>query len=319
MTAYLVTGGAGFVGSNIVEALVADGEEVIVLDNLSTGRRENIRHLASKIRFIEGDICEAATAAEAMRGVDFVIHQAALPSVPRSVAEPLKSNRAQVDGTLNVLIAARDAGVRRVVYAGSSSVYGDTEQMPKTESMPPNPLSPYAVGKLTAEYYCKVFHALYGLETVALRYFNVFGPRQDPASQYSAVIPLFISAILDGRRPTIHGDGLQSRDFTYVGNVVRANLLACTAEGAAGEVINVACGERTTVLDIANHVADIVGVDIQPEHTAPRPGDVRHSRADITKARRLLGYEPAVGVRKGLAKTVEWHRALRSPSDTADN
>ena len=312
MPRFLVTGGAGFVGSNIAEALVARGEDVVVFDDLSTGKRENIEPFVSKIRFIEGDICDAGAVARAMEGVDFVAHQAALPSVPRSVADPVASNRAQVDGTLNVLIAARDAGVRRVIYAGSSSAYGDTERLPKTESMPPRPLSPYAVGKLTGEYYCKVFHALYGLETVVLRYFNVFGPRQNPASRYSAVVPLFISAALEGRQPTIHGDGLQSRDFTYVDNVVSANLLACTAPGAAGEVINVACGERTSVLDIARHIAGLLGVDFRPEHTEPRPGDVRHSQADITKARRLLGYEPSVGVKEGLAKTVGWHRKAGS-------
>lgn len=311
MTRFLVTGGAGFIGSNIAEALVARGEKVAVLDNLSTGKRENIASFASKITFIEGDICDPATVTAAMRGNDYVIHQAALPSVPRSVADPLASNRAQVDGTLNVLIAARDAGVKRVVYAGSSSVYGDTENLLKTESMPPNPKSPYAVGKLTAEYYCKVFYTLYGLETVTLRYFNVFGPRQDPASQYAAVMPLFVTAMLDGRRPVIYGDGLQSRDFTYVENVVRANILACTAPGAAGEVINVACGRRTTVLDIARYIAEIVGVNIQPEHTSPRIGDVRHSLADITKARRLLGYEPAVDIREGLARTTDWYRSAR--------
>lgn len=311
MTAHLVTGGAGFIGSNIVEALVARGERVTVLDNLATGKRENLAAFLAKIKFIEGDICDAAIVAEAMKGVDYVLHQAALPSVPRSVADPVASNRAQVDGTLTVLMAAKKAGVKRVIYAGSSSAYGDTEVLPKVETMAPNPKSPYAVGKLTGEYYCKVWHTLYGLETVALRYFNVFGPRQDPKSQYAAVVPLFITSILNGRTPIIHGDGTQSRDFTYVANVVNANLLACTAAAkACGEVINVACGERTTVLQMAQYIGEILGKTVKPEHAPARAGDVKHSLADITKARNLLGYEPAVTVREGLEKTVAWHRML---------
>jgi len=302
--AFLVTGGAGFIGSNIIEALVARGERVTVLDNLATGRRENLALFLSKIKFIEGDICDPAIVAEAMKGIDYVFHEAALPSVPRSVADPLASNRVQVEGTLTVLLAAKKAGVRRVIYASSSSIYGDTEQLPKTETMPPNPKSPYAVGKLAGEYYCKVFHSLYGLETVILRYFNVFGPRQDPLSRYAAVVPLFITAILNGCRPVIHGDGTQSRDFTYIENVVAANILACAAPGAAGEVINVACGERTTVLQMAQYIAEIAGVKIEPEHAPSRPGDVRHSHADIAKARNLLGYKPSVSVREGLARTI---------------
>jgi nucleoside-diphosphate-sugar epimerase len=312
LTAYLVTGGAGFIGSNIVEALVARGDGVVVLDNLATGKRENLAPFLSKIKFIEGDICDPAVVAEAMKGIDYVFHEAALPSVPRSVADPVASNRAQVDGTLTVLMAAKKAGVKRVIYAGSSSAYGDTEQLPKVETMPPNPKSPYAVGKLTGEYYCKVFNALYGLETVTLRYFNVFGPRQDPKSQYAAVVPLFITSILNGRRPVIHGDGLQSRDFTYIENVVAANILACTAPKAAGEVINAACGERTTVLQMAQYIAEIIGAKIEPEHTPSRPGDVKHSLADISKARRLLGYEPTVNVREGLERTVNWHRKRKT-------
>jgi UDP-glucose 4-epimerase len=311
VTAYLVTGGAGFIGSNIVEALVARGERVVVLDNLATGKRENLAAFLPKIKFIEGDICDAATVGEAMKGVDYVLHQAALPSVPRSVADPVASNRAQVDGTLTVLMAAKRAGVKRVIYAGSSSAYGDTEQLPKVETMAPNPKSPYAVGKLTGEYYCKVWHTLYGLETVALRYFNVFGPRQDPKSQYAAVVPLFITSILNGRAPVIHGDGMQSRDFTYIENVVNANLLACTAPAkACGEVINVACGERTTVLQMAQYIGEILGKTVKPEHTPARVGDVKHSLADITKARNLLGYQSAVTVREGLEKTVAWYRML---------
>jgi nucleoside-diphosphate-sugar epimerase len=310
LTSYLVTGGAGFIGSNIVETLVARGDSVTVVDNLSTGKRENLAPFLSKIKFIEGDICDAAAMAEAVKGVEYVFHEAALPSVPRSVADPLASNSAQVDGTLTMLLAAKKAGVRRVIYAGSSSVYGDTEQSSKVETMAPNPKSPYAVGKLTGEYYCRVWHTLYGLETVVLRYFNVFGPRQDPQSQYAAVAPLFITAIMNGRRPVIHGDGLQSRDFTYIENVVNANILACGAPKAAGEVINVACGERTTVLQMARYIAEILGAKLEPEHTPTRPGDIRHSLADIAKARGLLGFEPKVGVREGLARTVEWYRKM---------
>jgi len=308
VTEYLVRGGAGFIGSNIVEALVARGDKVTVLDNLATGKRENLAPFLSKIKFIEGDICDPAIVAEAMKGIDYVFHEAALPSVPRSVADPLAANRAQVDGTLTVLLAAKKAGVRRVIYASSSSIYGDTEQLPKAETMPPDPKSPYAVGKLAGEYYCKVFHALYGLETVSLRYFNVFGPRQDPRSRYAAVVPLFITSILNGGRPVIHGDGTQSRDFTYIENVVAANILALTAPAAAGEVINVACGERTTVLQMADYIAEIIGLKIEPEHALARPGDVRHSQADITKARNLLGYKPSVSVREGLARTIAWFR-----------
>lgn len=247
---YLVTGGAGFIGSNIVEELVDRNESVRVLDNLSTGRRENIEPFMDKIEFIEGDLRDLDAVRKAVEGVDYVLHQGALPSVPRSIDEPLTTNEVNVNGTLKVLIAARDAGVKRVVYASSSSIYGNSEVLPKREDMPPNPLSPYAISKLAGENYCRIFYQIYGLETVCLRYFNVFGPRQDPTSQYSAVIPKFINAMLNGERPIIYGDGKQSRDFTFVANVVQANLLACEANGVAGELFNVACGERYTLLDL---------------------------------------------------------------------
>jgi len=294
---YLVTGGAGFIGSHIIERLVQEGQRVRVIDNLSTGKEENIEPFLGRIEFIKGDIRDLNLVEEAMRGVDYVLHQAAVPSVPRSVKDPLTSNSVNVDGTLNILIAARDAEVKRVVYASSSSVYGDTPVLPKHEGMKPEPRSPYAVSKLAGELYCQVFYHVYGLETVALRYFNVFGPRQDPQSQYAAVVPKFITALLHGDPLTIYGDGEQSRDFTYVENVVEANLLAARASGAPGEVFNIAW-------------AEIIGVNINPEHTAPRPGDVRHSLAGISKAKRLLGYEVKLDTKSGLGKAVKWYREL---------
>lgn len=305
---YLVTGGAGFIGSHLVEALVEAGENVRVIDNFATGRPENIAPFRDRIAFYPVDITRRAALDEPFAGVDYVLHQAAIPSVPRSVDDPLGTHDANVNGTLNVLDAARKAGVKRVVYAASSSAYGDIEGQYKREDMVPQPLSPYAAAKLASEYYCQAFYHVYGLETIALRYFNVFGPRQDPTSQYSAVIPLFITAILDGVPPRIHGDGLQSRDFTYIANVVHGNLLACKAPAeAAGQVYNLACGDRITLLDLVAEINHILGTDIQPIHDDPRPGDVRHSQADNSKARRLLGFEPQVSFAEGLARTIRFY------------
>ncbi len=309
---YLVTGGAGFIGSHLVEALVATGAAVRVLDNFSTGHRANLAGCLDRITLIEGDITDLKIVRDAVAGVDFVLHQAALPSVPRSVASPMESNNANVNGTLNVLLAARDAGVRRVVYAASSSVYGNIEAEYKREDMPPDPRSPYAVAKLAGEQYCRAFYLTYGLETVSLRYFNVFGPRQDPKSQYAAVIPIFLTAMLHDQPPPVEGDGYQSRDFTYVADVVHANLLACTAPDAAGEVFNIACGGRHTILSLVDILNRLLGTAIAPVHVAPRPGDVRHSRADIGKAERLLGYRPQVSFEEGLARTLAWHREIVS-------
>jgi UDP-glucose 4-epimerase len=302
---YLVTGAAGFIGSNIVQELVARGDEVRALDNLSTGRMANLESLESQIEFVREDIQNAEAVAEAVRGVDYVLHQAALPSVPRSVEDPLASHEANATGTLNVLIAARDAGVKRVVYASSSAVYGNSPTLPKQEDMPTDPLSPYAVNKLAGEQYCKVFTVLYGLPTVALRYFNVFGPRQDPTSQYAAAIAAFVTTMLQGRPPTIYGDGLQSRDFTYVSNVVTANLLACEREEAVGCTVNIACGQRITLLDLVAEINNLLGTAIEPIFAPERPGDVKHSLADISRARATLGFEPAIGLREGLARTIE--------------
>jgi len=302
-----VTGGAGFIGSHLAEELARRGERVRVVDSLITGKRQNLAHLR-EVEFMEGDLANLEVAQRAVAGVDFVLHQAAIPSVPRSVQDPITSNRANIDASLNVLVAARDAGVRRVVYAGSSSAYGNTPTLPKIETMPTAPLSPYALQKLVAEQYCQMFTQLYGLETVTIRYFNVFGPRQDPSSPYSGVISLFINALCDGRQPTIYGDGEQTRDFTYVANVVDGVLRACHAPGASGEVINVATGGRISLNQLFRTVRDLVGAKIEPMYRDPRAGDVRDSQADISKARRLLGYEPVVTFEEGLEKTVEWHR-----------
>lgn len=308
---YLVTGGAGFIGSHIAEALVRRGERVRVLDSLVTGKRANLAHLEGRLEFIEGDISHYADARRAVEGVSIIFHQAAIPSVPRSIAEPQLNHTANVDGTFNLLLAAREAGVRRVVYAASSSAYGDTEKLPKTEDIRPNPLSPYAAAKLFGEYYCQVFARVYGLETVALRYFNVFGPRQDPSSPYSGVISKFITWLLAGEPPVIFGDGEQSRDFTYIDNVVDANLRAAEAEGVSGEVINVALGERITLNQLLKELQQIIGTNLKPRYEGPRPGDVRHSLADISRAQRLLGYEPLVYLAEGLRRTVEWYRGIR--------
>lgn len=306
MTHYLVTGGAGFIGGHIVRTLADDGETVRVLDNLATGTRANVAVVADRIDFVEGDIRSYHTVVEAMQGVDYVLHQAALPSVPRSVRDPITSADVNVMGTLNVLYAAREAGVRRVVIASSSSVYGDNPALPKQEEMCPRPLSPYAVSKLSAEQFCQTFWRIYGLETVALRYFNVFGPRQNPDSQYAAVIPKFVVALLAGEPLTVHGDGTQSRDFTYVDNVVQANLRACTAEGAPGRAFNVACGERYSLLDLIGELEAISGRTAHVVHTPSRVGDVPHSLADIRAAQEALGYAPDVDFASGLRRTVEW-------------
>ena len=308
MAEYLVTGGAGFIGSNIVETLLGQGRSVRVLDNFATGRRENIAPFLNDIEIIEGDLRRPKDVQRAVDGVRYVLHQGAIPSVPRSVDDPVLTNEANVTGTLNLLVAARDAGVTRLVFASSSSVYGDTPELPKHEAMPPNPLSPYAASKLIGEYYCRMFHQLYGFETVVLRYFNVFGPRQDPTSTYAAVVPKFIESLMQGRPPDIYGDGLQSRDFTFVADTVRANLLACEApSAAAGHVFNIACHQQVTVLDLFRIIRDAVGaVGIEPNHVPPRPGDVKHSFADITRAAELLGYAPEWSLPDGLARTVEY-------------
>jgi len=305
---YLVTGGAGFIGSNIVKELLRQGQEVRALDNFATGKRENILPLLrnSKLTLIEGDLRSFHIARAAVKGVDYILHQGALPSVPRSINDPITSNDVNVLGTLNILEAAREFGVKRVVCASSSSIYGNSETLPKVETMPVNPMSPYALTKYAQERYCQIFHQLYGLETVSLRYFNVFGPNQDPTSQYSAVIPKFIRLIQQEREPIIYGDGLQSRDFTFVENNVWANIQACTAEKAAGEVINIACGERYTLLDLVRMINEIMGKNVEPRFEPERPGDVKHSLAGIEKAKQLLGYEVRVDFRAGLQQTIEF-------------
>jgi nucleoside-diphosphate-sugar epimerase len=302
---YLVTGGAGFIGSHIVERLLSRGERVRIADDFSSGRRENV---PAGVEVVEGDLADAAVAAKAVSGCEFVIHQAAIPSVPRSVNDPVRSNRANVDGTLNILIAARDAGARRVVFAGSSSVYGDTPVLPKREDMRPSPLSPYALQKLIGEQYCQMFTRLYGLETVTTRYFNVFGPRQQPGSPYSGVISLFIEALAEGRPPKIHGDGKQTRDFTFVGDVVTGVLSCCQAPNVAGEVINVACGGRISLLELIRSLQMILKTSVTPEFGPAREGDVRDSQADIGKARKLLGFAPSVPFDEGLRQTVAWYQ-----------
>ena len=305
---YLVTGGAGFIGSNIAEALVNAGKKVRIIDNLSTGHIENISDFSAQVDFIQGDIRYLNTVMEVMDGVDYVLHQAALPSVPRSIQTPIESNDNNLNGTLNILYAAAKSDVKRVVYAASSSAYGDAEQLPKIEDMAPKPLSPYAVNKLAGELYCSVYSHVFGLETVALRYFNVFGPRQDPNSYYSAVIPKFIKALLEGKPSVIYGDGEQSRDFSYIDNVVSANLLACKAPDASGQMMNLACGERTSLNSLYQMLQDIMGVNIPAKYTDPRAGDVKHSLADISKAEALLGYRVDVPVFDGLKRTVDWFK-----------
>lgn len=309
MARYLVTGGAGFIGSNIVEKLLQDGEEVKVIDNFSDGKRENLEPLSHKIELVEADIKHMPSVRSAVGDVDYVIHVAAQKSVPRSIEDPLGSNSNNINGTLNVLLASRDAGVKRVVFASSSSVYGNQGVFPQSETLSPCPISPYAVSKVAGEYYCSVFYGVYGLETVSLRYFNVFGPRQDPKSQYANVIPLFINAALRGKAVEIHGDGLQSRDFTYISDTVRATLLAAKAPRAAGHSFNVGHGRMYSILDLVHEMEAIAGKPLQYSHTKPREGDPRHTQADITKARDLLGYTAEVDFREGLQKTWDWFSA----------
>ncbi len=307
MSKYLVTGGAGFIGSHLVEELLRRGESVRIADNLSTGLRANIP-AHGDVEFIEGDVSDEAVARRAAAGCDYVLHQAAIPSVPRSVAEPLATHRANVDGTVAILAAAREAGVKRVVFAGSSSVYGNAAVLPKREDMRPSPLTPYALQKLVSEQYCQMFTQLYGIETVTTRYFNVFGPRQQPGSPYSGVISLFIDALARGTAPTIYGDGKQTRDFTYVGDVVRGVLAACIAPGVSGEVFNVAVGGRISLLELFRTLQVIFGTRLDPAFAPGREGDVRDSQADIVKARQRLGYEPQVPFEEGLRRTVAWYQ-----------
>ena len=306
MTDYLITGGAGFIGSNLAEHLLRAGKTVRVFDNLSTGIRENI---PAGAEFVEGDLRVLEIVKRAAEGVRYVLHVGAIPSVPRSVEEPLATNQVNVTGTLNVLLAARDCGVKRVVFSSSSSVYGDTPVLPKREDMTPSPLSPYAVHKITGEYYCRIFWQLYGLETVSLRYFNVFGPRQNPASEYAAVIPRFITAILNDQPPTVYGDGQQTRDFSHIENIIDANLAACEAgKEALGETFNIACGGRISLLDLIATINKIAGKKIAPKFDPPRPGDIKDSQADITKAGHLLGWRPRVDFQEGIEMAVAWYR-----------
>jgi nucleoside-diphosphate-sugar epimerase len=303
----LVTGGAGFIGGHLIDALLAQNAEVRVIDNLSTGKRENIDRVRNRVDFIEADICDPEAIARAMHGVELVFHEAAIPSVSRSVADPVASNQANVGGTVSVLNAARLAGVRKLVYAASSSAYGDTPTLPKVETMIPRPMSPYAISKLAGEQYVSVFGKLYGFETVSLRYFNVFGPRQDPKSEYAAVIPRFVTTILNGARPVIFGDGEQTRDFCYIDNTVSANLLAAKAT-TRGEVVNVACGARVSLNALIGLINEELGTDVKPEYQAGRAGDVRDSLADISAAQKLLGYEVMYDLRAGLKKAIDWYR-----------
>lgn len=305
---YLVTGGAGFIGSHIAERLVRDGRNVRVLDDLSSGHQANLASMPDSVEFIEGDIRNTQVVNEAVKGAYVVFHEAALGSVPRSVADPVTTHHVNITGTLNVFLASRDAGVRRVIYASSSSVYGETPVLPKREDMSPQPLSPYALSKLAGEHYASVFKHVYNFEIVSLRYFNIFGPRQDPESQYAAVIPRFITALLNGKAPVVYGDGLQSRDFTFVENVVNANLLAAEADGIAGEAFNVACGGRYTLLDLLTKTKEILGSDIKPVHEATRAGDVRDSQASIEAAQQAFGYRVSVDFAEGLQKTIEWYK-----------
>ncbi len=308
MAKVLVTGGAGFIGSHLTEALLKQGNLVRILDNYSTGKKENLIFDKAYpfLEIIEGDIREIRVCKEAVKGVEYVFHQAAIPSVQRSIEDPLATHSVNVDGTLNLLISAKEMEVKRFIYASSSSIYGDTPTLPKKEEMPPNPLSPYALQKYIGEQYCRLFSNLYGLETVSLRYFNIFGPKQDPTSIYSAVIPRFIDALLEGRSPIIYGDGEQSRDFTYIDNVVQANLLAMEIERLNGEVINIACGKRTSLNQLLDILKNILGLNISAIHEEPRKGDVKHSLADIQKAKMILDYEPQLDTRMGLIKTIEF-------------
>ncbi len=310
MASYLVTGGAGFIGSHLAEELLRRGHRVRVVDSLITGKRANLAAIPAA-EFVEGDLADADVAAKATAGMDYVLHQAAIPSVPRSVDDPATTNRANITATLNILVAARAAGVKRLVYAGSSAAYGDTPTLPKHEEMPTRPLSPYALQKLVGEQYCQMFTQLYRFPTVTTRYFNVFGPRQDPGSPYSGVISLFATAVLAGQTPIIHGDGEQTRDFTYIANVVDGVLRACEAPNVAGEVINVATGQRTSLNELLRVLNRLVNVNVRPTYKETRAGDVRDSQADISKAKALLGYEPTVSLEDGLRHTLEWCRASK--------
>lgn len=309
---YLVTGGAGFIGSNIVEELVRRRHDVTVLDDFSSGKEENLAALQSKIRLIRGSICDFEAAREACQDADFVLHLAARTSVPRSVKDPIETNSINIDGTLNVLVAARDAKVRRLVFAASSSAYGETVTQPKVETMPAQPISPYGVTKLVGELYAQVFGRVYGLENVSMRYFNVFGPRQDPSSQYSGVLSRFMLALLDGVSPVVYGDGEQSRDFTFVDNVVDASLRACEAPGASGKVFNGGTGLRITLNDVLKLLEKICGRPVRAKYDPPRPGDILHSQADITRSRQVLGYEPSVDFEEGLRRTWAWYSATHA-------
>ena len=308
MDKFLVTGGAGFIGSNICTKLISQGCFVRVIDNLLTGKKSNLAAVSDKIEFIEADMGNPDAARAAMKGIDVVLHQGALPSVPRSIDDPALTHRHCVDATFTLLLAARDTKIKRFVYAASSSAYGDTPTLPKVETMPVNPLSPYAAAKLMGEYYCSVFYKVFGLETISLRYFNVFGPHQDPTSQYAAAIPAFVTSILKDKPPTVYGDGEQSRDFTYIDNVVEANLLAARAKQTKGEVANIACGEAVTVNAIIDMINKIVGKNIKPTYLPSRKGDVKHSLADISQAKKLIGFKPVISFNDGLRKAIEWYR-----------
>jgi UDP-glucose 4-epimerase len=308
MEKFLVTGGAGFIGSNICRKLVSQGCFVRVIDNLLTGKKSNLADIIDKIEFIEADMGDEQKARSAMKGIDVVLHEGALPSVPKSVDNPAATHKHCVDATFTLLLAARDAGIKRFVYAASSSAYGDTPTLPKIETMTTNPLSPYAAAKLFGEYYCSVFYKVWGLETISLRYFNVFGPYQDPTSQYAAAIPAFVTLILKDKSPTIYGDGEQSRDFTYIDNVVDANLLAARVKHTAGEVINIACGQAVTINQIIGMINKLVGKNVKPIYAPSRAGDVKHSLADITLARKTIGFNPAISFQQGLEKAIGWYR-----------
>ena len=309
MEKFLVTGGAGFIGSNICRRLVSEGCFVRVIDNLITGKMSNLEGIIDKIEFIEADMGDDEVACKALKDIDVVLHQGAVPSVPRSVDDPATTHKHCVDATFTLLLASRDAGIKRFVYAASSSAYGDSQTLPKVETMVNNPLSPYAVGKLVGEYYCRVFYSVFGLETISLRYFNVFGPYQDPASQYAAAIPAFVTSILKDKPPTVYGDGLQSRDFAYIDNVVEANLLAARTKQTHGEVVNIACGKRITINEIIALINENLGKNIVAEYVAERPGDVKHSLADISLAEKVIGYRPVVHFRRGLEQAIEWYRS----------
>ena len=308
MERFLVTGGAGFIGSNICKKLISQGCFVRVIDNLLTGKRSNLAGISDKIEFIEADMGDEEIARSVMKDIDIVLHQGALPSVPRSIDDPAATHKHCIDATFTLLLTARDAGIKRFVYASSSAAYGEAPILPKVETMPPEPLSPYAVGKLAGEYYAKVFYEVFGLETISLRYFNVFGPHQDPTSQYAAAIPAFVTAVLKNQQPNVFGDGQQSRDFTYIDNIIEANLLAAQAEHTAGEVLNIACGKAVTVNETIDIINDLLGKNIKPIYTDTRPGDIKHSLADITLAEKLLGFKPTVPFKQGLQKAIDWYR-----------